>query len=79
MSAKFLLVTDRADNNQVIIGISNIASIKPDSKGAAITFNFARNNDMWPKKISVSESFEVISKALQDLTVDLSENTGSDF
>jgi len=69
MNDKFILLTT-TDNNPVIIGLSNIASIEPhDSdlkKNAAtrLTLNFARNKDLWPKTIDVTESFEQIKSML---------------
>jgi len=79
MNAKFLSVTDRSTKKPVIVGVTNIALIEPAQEGAAITLNFARGSDLWPRKFNTEENFESISKAVQGLTVDLRKNDGSDF
>ena len=68
MTDKFILLTT-TDNNPVIIGLSTISSIekydpKKDNNETAITLNFARGNDRWPKVIVVNESFEQIKTML---------------
>ncbi len=68
MSKKFILLT--TDENQpVIVGLSNIASImtldpQKENSVTRITLNFARNKDLWPKAIDVIESFDEIKAML---------------
>jgi len=62
MEDKFILLMT-TDDTPIIIGVSNIATIEPNSENkteSVVTLNFARNNDLWPKKILVKDSFEEI-------------------
>jgi hypothetical protein len=69
MNEKFILLTT-VDNNPVIIGLSNIASIETDNpkkvnSGTRITLNFARGSDIYPKTIFVTETFVQIKNMLE--------------
>jgi hypothetical protein len=66
MKELFILLT--LDNNsQVIVGISNIATIESDTENknlSVITLNFARSKDLWPKTITVKESIGQIKSLI---------------
>ena len=65
MKDKFILLTTDEDT-PVIIGVSNISIIEPDSdsENTRIVFNFARNKDLWPKVINVKENFDKIKSMI---------------
>jgi hypothetical protein len=67
MNDKFILLTTK-DDEPVIIGISNIASIEANKSlskdKVQVTLNFARGKDMYPKSFYVKESFEQIKSMI---------------
>lgn len=62
-SNRFIQLT--SDLEPVIIGINSIAMVKKADDGCIITFNFARGNDTYPKKIRVSESWDKVQSLLE--------------
>ncbi len=66
MKNKFIILTT-IDDQPIIIGIVNVAFIETDEKNPVqtkVTFNFARNIDLWPKTIIVKENFAEVKSML---------------
>ena len=66
MKKKFILLTTTEDK-PIIIGVSNISLIEigEDENSTSIMLNFARNKDLWPKRVLVKESFDKIKSILE--------------
>ncbi len=62
-SNRFIQLT--SDLEPVIIGVNSIAMVKKVDEGCMITFNFARGNDTYPKKIKVDESWDEVKSLLE--------------
>ena len=63
MKNGFILLTD-ADDNPIIIGVSNIAHIQVDETYVDITLNYVRGENSHPELIQVKESFDEIKDML---------------
>lgn len=69
MNKKFIVLTKKNDDSEVIIGLSNIALIeksipKNENSDTIITLNFAKNNDFATKTITVKQTFIQIKSML---------------
>lgn len=66
MKEHFILLTT-TENKPIIIGVSNISLIEigENENETSIMLNFARNKDLWPKRVLVKESFDHIKSMLE--------------